>query len=89
MTYAEHASVCWICEDMIRVGDRIVPGSPRWIHAHCDPDREAADPLRQTLEQIRRRHRPDDLDERLCREGCACGWPCDTYEAADYALAAT
>lgn len=52
-------------------------------------DQPPAEPLRQTLEQIRRRHRPDDLDERLCREGCACGWPCDTYEAADYALAAT
>ena len=38
MTYAEHASVCWICEDMIHVGDRIVPGSPRWIHQHCEDD---------------------------------------------------
>ena len=38
MIYADHTSVCWICEDMIYVGDRIVPGSPRWIDQRCDDD---------------------------------------------------
>ena len=44
--------------------------------------------VQETLEQIRRLHRPDEPDGRLCREGCAAGWPCDSYELADYTLAA-
>ena len=49
-------------------------------------DQPPAEPLRQALEQIRRRHRPDDPDVTRCREGCAVAWPCDTYELADYTL---
>ncbi len=43
--------------------------------------------LEAALDVIRDIHRPSDVDDRLCAEGCGGGWPCTSRVEADSVLA--
>lgn len=47
---------------------------------------EELNKLRDALSSIRQDHRPSDMDDRLCAEGCNGRWPCVTRLEADHAL---
>ena len=56
------------------------------VREERDAARQALDGAMDALSVIRQVHRPADVDDRLCAEGCAGRWPCTTRLEADHAL---